>query len=715
MAVLLPLPLAKPYTYRLTPEVKAAPGDFVLVPLGRKRAIGVVWGDARERISEARLKNILARLDAPPLPQSIRRFIDWVADYTLTPPGAVLKMSMSVPSALLAPKAKPLWQRGPSPPALNMSEQQRRVLAALASGPASARDLARRAVVGAGVIRRMIAHNLLIPAPPKVGIAAASLQVKPGPQLSPAQMLAARDLATKVRSRSFSATLLEGVTGAGKTEVYFEAIAAALEQGRQALVLLPEIAMTAQWLERFRARFEAAPVLWHSDLGVAQRRQAWRAAASGEARIIVGARSALFLPVNDLGLIVVDEEHDASYKQEEGAIYNARDMAIVRAKFAACPSVLVSATPSLETLVNCQRGRYARLHLPERHGQAGMPEIAAIDMRQTPPGSGRFLSPPLIEALRETFAAGEQALLFLNRRGYAPLTLCGACGHRLACPNCTAWLVEHRQYGRLLCHHCGHYEITPASCPKCGAERSFRACGPGVERLREEIARDFPGLNVAVLASDTLAGPKAVDAVIERIGRRQIDLVIGTQIVAKGHHFPHLTLVGVVDADLGLMGGDLRAAERTHQMLIQVAGRAGRADLPGKVLLQTYAPDHPVIKALIANDSQTFLTEETKARMAAKMPPFGRLAALIVSGADEGEAMEAARHLARLAPQSAGMRVLGPAPAPLYRLRGRYRFRLLAKAGLGAPVQAWLRDWLGKVKLPRHLKLVVDIDPISFL
>jgi primosomal protein N' (replication factor Y) len=715
MAVLLPLPVAGPYTYRVPAELRARPGDFVLVPLGKRRAVGVVWGAADAAIAEGRLKAALARLEAPPLPDNLRRFVDWVADYNFTTPGAVLRMCMSAPDALEAPPARLGWvSAGPAP---RITAARQRVLAVLADGrPRATAELAELAGVGVAVVQGLVATGALESVP----LAEASAFPPPdisrqGPRLSPPQVAAAAALVGAVDQGGYSVTLLEGVTGAGKTEVYFEAIAQAIRRGKQVMVLLPEIALTAQWLDRFVARFAVRPAVWHSDLGKAHRRRVWRAVADGGARLVVGARSALFLPFPELGLIVVDEEHDASYKQEEGVIYNARDMAVVRAKLAGVPAILVSATPSLETVVNCQRGRYRRLLLPERFAGASLPAITALDLRQFPPPPRRFLSPPLVAAIGETIKAGSQAMLYLNRRGYAPLTLCGTCGHRMRCPNCTAWLVEHRRQKNLLCHHCGHMQGMPHACPACATEGTLRACGPGVERLAEEIAADFPDARVAVMASDTIAGPAAAADMVHRIIAGQVDLIIGTQIVAKGHHFPRLALVGVVDADLGLAGGDLRAAERTFQLLTQVAGRAGRESRVGRAILQTFMPEHPVMQAIIANDAAGFIAAESAGRQAAAMPPFGRLAALIVSGADQEKAAATAQDLARRAPRQADVTVLGPAPAPLARLRGRYRFRLLLKAGRDTDVQAVLHAWLDPIRLPHAVRLAVDIDPYSFL
>ena len=479
--------------------------------------------------------------------------------------------------------------------------------------------------------------------------------------------------------------------------------------------MLPEIALSAQWLDRFRARFGVEPALWHSEVGSRTRRDTWRAVAEGEAPVVVGARSALFLPFPDLGLVVVDEEHETAFKQEDGVVYHARDMAVVRARLAGAACVLVSATPSLETLNNVESGRYAALRLPQRHGGAGLPSVETIDLRAKPPERGRFLSPVLIEAIGETLARGEQAMLFLNRRGYAPLTLCRHCGHRMRCPNCTAWLVEHRAQRRLQCHHCGHAKSPPAECPECGTPNCLTPVGPGVERIQEEAAVLWPEARRLVMASDTMPGPAAAAEAARAIGEREVELIIGTQIVAKGWHFPHLTLVGVVDADLGLAGGDLRAAERTVQLLHQVAGRAGRAEAPGRVLLQSFSPDHPVMQALVSGDLDAFMAEEANTRRPGGWPPFGRLAALIVSAEEEREADRTARDLGRAAPQLDGVEVLGPAPAPLALLRGRFRRRLLLKARRDVAVQPVLREWLSRVAVPSHVRVQVDVDPVGFL
>ena len=727
--VLLPVPLDRPYDYLAPPDMALAPGAIVRVPLSGREAIGVVWDrePGGRSVPESKLKPALGRFEVPPLGTEQRRFIDWVANYTMASRGAVLRMALSVPAALEPPRPQLGYRAVPAEPEreappIRMTPARERVLAAARDGePRSLAELSRAAKASGSVVKGLRKAGLLeeaeIGVPPPFG---RPDHTRPGPALSPEQAAAAAELRVRVAAAAYASILLDGVTGSGKTEVYFEAIAQALERGRQALVLLPEIALTAQWLERFEARFGTAPALWHSDLTQAQRRNTWRAAALGQARVVVGARSALFLPLRELGVIVVDEEHDPGFKQEEGVIYHARDMAVVRAHLSGIPMILVSATPSLETAVNVQTGRYAKVHLPERHGAAAMPAVELVDLRRDRPpkldGLGQsWLSERLRKAVRETLEAGEQAMLFLNRRGYAPLTLCRACGHRLQCPNCTAWLVEHRLAGRLQCHHCGHLAALPESCPSCQATDSLAACGPGVERLAEEVALLFPAARSAVMASDTLTGPQAAAEFVQAVRARRIDLLIGTQVVAKGHHFPHLTLVGVVDADLGLYGGDLRAAERTFQLLQQVAGRAGRAARPGRVLVQTAEPEHPVMRALAAGERDRFLQVEAEARARHGLPPFGRLAALILSCPDPAPLERACRDLAAAAPRDEGIVILGPAPAPLAMLRGRHRRRFLLKTRRDIPPQGVIQTWLKGCKLPPKVRLQIDINPYSFM
>jgi primosomal protein N' (replication factor Y) len=725
--VLLPLPLPEPLDY-LAPEGCAPPepGSFVRVPLGQRSLAGVVWDGVGDDVPAERLRAVFETLPAPTLPPELRRFVERVAAYTMAPVGAVLRMTMSVPEALQPPRPRRLCAASRSgveavagaTAGKRLTPARRHVLEILREGLSlPAAELARLAGCGVGVVRDLLAAGLLeerfaAAEPPED--AAPDWRLS-GPALSPDQSTAAQRLVSSVEAGGFGVTVLDGVTGSGKTETYFAALAAALAARRQVLVLLPEIALGAQWLERFRQRFGALPAQWHSDIGEAERRDTWRAVATGRARVVVGARSALFLPFPDLGLIIVDEEHDTSYKQEDGVIYQARDMAVLRASLADIPIVLVSATPSLETVVNIARGRYQRVALPRRHAAAELPAVRLIDLRRERIERGRFLAPPLVAELAATFEAGEQALLFLNRRGYAPLTLCRACGHRFQCPSCTAWLVEHRFTGRLLCHHCGHAEAVPACCPECLAAGALVPCGPGVERLLEEVSERFPTVRTGLMVSDLLSGPRAAAELAQAMTERRLDVLIGTQIVAKGHHFPMLTLVGVVDADLGLAGGDLRAAERTYQLLHQVGGRAGRAEHKGRVLVQTYMPDQPVMQALAAGDRDRFLEAEAAARRGAGLPPFGRLAALVVSAADAETCDFTARALSRAAPQLPGVTILGPAPAPLAVLRGRHRRRFLVKAGREVRLQAVLRDWLSRVRVAGSARIQVDIDPYSFL
>ena len=716
VAVLLPYPFAGPFDYRVPDGMDPRPGDLVLVPLNRHEVVGVVWDNSADGgVGDNRLRPISGIVDGPPMRADLRRLIDWIAAYTLSPPGEVLAMALRTNA--LRPEPVPMgWRLAEATLPDRLTPARARVAAALASGPATGAALARAAGVSAGVIRGMADAGLLLP----VTLAPAAAFAHPapdhpGPLLAPDQAEAAAALRAAVAARAFGVTLLEGVTGSGKTEVYLEAVAECLRQGRQTLVLLPEIALSSQWLERFERRFGVAPAVWHSDLASRTRRITWRAVAAGQAPVVVGARSALFLPFPDLGLVVVDEEHETAFKQEDGVAYHARDMAVVRARLCGAPAVLVSATPSLESVANVEAGRYSRLYLPSRHGGAALPDVALIDLRETPPERGRFLSPPLLAAIAATLERGEQAMLFLNRRGYAPLTLCRHCGHRMECPNCTAWLVEHRSRHRLQCHHCGHAEPIPPACPACAAEASLVPVGPGVERITEEAKVAFPEARLLVMASDTLPGPHAAAAAARAIEAREVDLVIGTQIVAKGWHFPHLTLVGVVDADLGLGGGDLRAAERTVQLLHQVGGRAGRAEAPGRVLLQTYSAEHPVMQALLAGDFAGFMAREAAERRPGNWPPYGRLAALIVS-ADSAEAADTlARELGWAAPHGDGIVVLGPAPAPFAMLRGRHRRRLLLKTRRDIAVQPLLRCWLAQVSVRGNVRVDIDVDPVSFL
>lgn len=707
-----------PLDYRVPHGMEVGPGSIVLAPLGPRQMTGVAWEPERleaEAVGDNRLRPLLQAYDLPPLAEPLRRLIEWTADYYLAPIAAVLRMSLASASALEGGRTVTEYRLTGLVPE-RLSPQRAQALERLGERQGLVRELALAAGVSDNVIRGLVKAGAI--AAVEVSVDDPFPNPDPdfdAPQLELAQGAAAHILVEAVRKSEFAPFLLDGVTGSGKTEVYFEAVAEALRRGRQTLVLLPEIALTEPFLKRFAARFGHEPVAWHSGLRQSQRRRAWRAIAGGDAKVVVGARSALFLPYRELGLIVVDEAHETSFKQEEGVQYHARDVAVMRAKLEGLPIVLASATPAIESRQMAEIGVYTEVRLPDRYGAAELPEIEALDLLAEPPPRGRWLAPRLVRELEETLARGEQALLFLNRRGYAPLTLCRHCGHRFTCPNCTAWMVEHRLVHRLACHHCGHIMPPPRLCPECEEEDSLVPVGPGVERIADEVKALFPEARTAIVTSDTIWSPAKAAEFVGRMEAGEIDIVVGTQLVTKGYHFPNLTLVGVVDADLGLQGGDLRAAERSFQQIAQVAGRAGRGDKPGRVLVQTHDPGAPVISALVSGDSESFYAAETEARREAAMPPFGRLAGIVVSSEDQAEATETARLIGRSAPRVENMAVFGPAPAPLAMLRGRHRMRLLVHAARSLDVQDVIRDWLGKLSWPRGVRVSVDVDPYSFL
>ncbi len=712
--VLLPLPLGEAFDYAVPEEMDLAAGDLVVVPLGPRQVQGVVGEVGRRAGVNRSLKSILGKVDAPPLTVGVLEFVAWAARYGADSPGKPLAMALRGLSAPRPPPRRHLVATAKAPQRMTPSRQ--RVLTAAAE-PVTGPDLARQAMVSPAVIRGLVVEGALAESwigQPLEPFAAPDLD-HPGPKLNSSQAAAATRLSTLVGD-GFATALLDGVTGSGKTEVYLEAIASAL-RGRptaQVLVLAPEIALTAAMLARFETRFGAAPVEWHSAIAPLQRRRSWEAVARGEARIIVGARSALFLPFTDLAMVVVDEEHDGAYKQEEGFIYHARDLAVARARIADCPVVLASATPSLETLWNARAGRYLWLRLEARHGAARLPPVSLIDLREHPPERGAWLSRPLIDAIAATLAAGEQSLLFLNRRGYAPLVLCKSCGERLKAPDSDSWLVEHRYSGRLVCHISGFSMPRPRLCPHCSAEDSLVSVGPGVERIAEETIRLFPDARVAIFSSDTPGGADGARALIEAMTKGEIDVLIATQAAAKGHDFPGLTFVGVVDADLGLRGGDLRASERTFQLLTQVAGRAGRRSRPGRAFLQTWLPEHPVMAALAAQDRDAFVEVELSERQAAGLPPFTRLAAVVVSGPDPAQLEEFCQTVAEAAPNTDGVDVFGPADAPLGLIRGRRRKRFLVRAERSVDLSAYMAAWRARLRPPGALRLSIDIDPYSF-
>ena len=710
-----------PLDYRVPQGMNVEPGSIVVAPLGPRQLIGVVWDAARlppeeMPVGDNRLRNLIAVLDAPPLGEPLRRLIEWTADYYLAPLASVVRMALSSSAALLEGEKTAIEYRATGHVPDRLTPQREQALNKIGARQGSIRELCAVANVSEAVLRGLVKVNAL----ERVEVALDQPFTQPDPDHAPPTLSAEQSAATQtlraaVAAHEFKPVLLDGVTGSGKTEVYFEAVAEALAQGRQVLVLLPEIALTEPFLSRFERRFGTLPVAWHSDLRQSQRRRAWRAIASGDAAVTVGARSALFLPYRNLGLIIVDEAHETSFKQEDGVHYHARDAAVMRGLFEHCPVILASATPAIETRVQVEAGRYSEIKLPARFGGAELPDIHPIDLTTTPPDRGRWLAPPLIKAIEETLGRQEQVLLFLNRRGYAPLTLCRHCGYRFQCPNCSAWMVEHRLIGRLTCHHCGHSIASPDKCPECGEADSLHACGPGVERIADEAAALWPEARTAIVTSDTLWSPARAAEFVARMEAGAIDIVIGTQLITKGYHFPNLTLVGVVDADLGLAGGDLRASERTFQQIMQVAGRAGRGEKPGRVFLQTHDPQAPVMQALISGDAESFYAAETAERRDAGVPPFGRYAAIIVSSEEKEMAGEVAGRIAAAAPKIPDFHVFGPAPAPLAMLRGRHRFRLLVHAPRTLAMQDAIRDWLGAMEWPNKVRVAVDVDPYSFV
>jgi primosomal protein N' (replication factor Y) len=704
--------------YRAPEGMAVEPGAIVVAPLGPRQITGIVWEPERlpaQEVPAEKLRPILEIIPVPPLSAPLRRLIEWTADYYCASPSSVARMVISSGGALNGPATMTEYRLSGGMPE-RMTPQREQAIDALQGEQATIRELASIAGVSEGVLRGLVSQGVIEPV--TVAIDRPFDPADPDydvPELSAEQREVADVLVNAVRAQEFAPFLLDGVTGSGKTETYFEPMAEAIRMGRQVLVMLPEIALTENFLKRFEARFGVAPVLWHSSLKSTERRRAWRAISEGSAQVVVGARSALFLPYPKLGLIVVDEAHEVSFKQDDGVRYNARDVAVMRGHFEGFPVVLASATPALESLHMAETGTYTRLELPSRFGGAELPHIDTIDLTEEPPERGRWLSPRLVAALEDRLARHEQSLLFLNRRGYAPLTLCRNCGFRFQCANCSAWLVEHRLSARLACHHCGHEEVPPATCPECGEPDCLVACGPGVERIADEVAELFPEARIAVATSDTLNSPERAAEFIAAAENAAIDIIIGTQLVTKGFHFPELTLVGVIDADLGLEGGDLRAAERTYQQVAQVAGRAGRGAKPGEVLIQTRHPQAPVIAALSDGNRDAFYEAETEARRHAGAPPFGRWAAIIISSEDDAEARSAANRLGDTRPQIDGLMVLGPAPAPLALLRGRYRYRFLVNARRTANLQQVLRDWLAQHDFPPGIRVGVDIDPYSFV
>ncbi len=713
VSVLLPVPLAQTFDY--VTEKSLPHGTLVKVPFGPRTLYGITWPSDGSKTSKS-LKAVKTAFEDVCLPDVSVKFIEWVGDYTLSPYGQILKMVLPTPDIFEA-NGEVLYGLGKQPERLTPKRKQVVDYFIGSPDPLLISEIAERTGVSESILKSLVKDGVLIKQGERSWVAPLPPPHKPSqkPNLTMDQMVAAEDIKQSMDKMSFQTFLLEGVTGSGKTEVYFDCIDRVLQKGGQALVMLPEIALTAQWLQRFEARFGFQPAIWHSDIKQSQRKATLRSLMEGKVPIIVGARSALFLPYPDLKLIIVDEEHDGSYKQEEGVLYNARDMAVVRAHLGKAVCVLASATPSLETELNVRSMKYRHIHLADRYGGAEMPSVELIDLRKTKGKSKEWLSPTLREALATTVAQGEQSMLFLNRRGYAPLLICQSCGHRCMCPHCCVSLVHHKSQEDLLCHHCGYVEKVPSSCIECHEENSYSSVGPGVERIYEEVTEFLPQARCSLMTSDQLTTPQKVFDLVHKIQNHEIDILIGTQIMAKGHHFPLLTLVGIVDGDSALTGADLRASEKSFQLLHQVSGRSGREKRKGRVLLQTHVPEHPVMQALIHHDRREFFAFESDQRLAHGFPPFGRLAAVIISGRHKGEVEKGARYLARCFPLTDKAELLGPTPAPLSFLRGQHRWRLLVKTAKEYPPQPLLKHWLSSAKLPSSLKVLTDIDPYSFM
>lgn len=721
VGVLLTLPFNTPFDYKTDRDVQI--GQIVEVPFGKDKQIGVVTTlNGSSGLSDNKIKAISQYFDFLPLSEKMLRFIEWVAQYNMAPLGSVLKMVLSVKTVFEPSPMTVLYSLSGKTLAeakLKNSDARWHVMDLLKRAPYTRQEIAQGAGVSQSVIKILIDSGVLQP----VYVENKAEFMEPvgdyvKVELTEEQKTAADFLCRKV-GNGFSVTLLDGITGSGKTEVYFEAVAQALQDNKQVLILVPEISLTTQWLERFQKRFGVRPASWHSGLGIKERTDTWKAITEGRVKVVVGARSALFLPYTNLGLIVIDESHDHSFKQEDAVNYQGRDMAIVRAKIEHIPVILSTATPDLETLINVEEGKYDCVKLVNRYANARLPDIKIIDLKKDKPQKGEWgvswLAPSLVKALDDNLQRGEQSVLFLNRRGYAPLLICRDCGYRIQCPSCSSWLTEHKNSQKLMCHHCGYVDDIPEVCPHCKSKDGLTACGPGVERVAEEVCMRFPQAKIDILSSDNAASFSAISKIIAKMDRRETDILIGTQIIAKGHHFPYLTLVGIVDADLGLMSSDLRASEQTYQLLSQVSGRAGRAEKKGEVYVQTLHPDNNVLKALLTNDRECFTQVEKESRRLLGYPPYGKLAAVIISSINQQQAAQTANLFSQTAPKTEYITVLGPAPAPLYLLRDKYRYRLMLKTSRNINIQKVLKEWLDMVNVPSIVKVEVDIDPYSFM
>ena len=694
----------------------AVPGVRVEVPLGRRRAVGYVAALADgSDLPAARLKTVHAVLDEAPLwdPPTLD-LLSWAAAYYHHPVGEVF--GAAAPAALRAGSSairdQTLWKLAVQEDGADqrrLGVRQRQLLQHLQAGPAADPELRQ---LGFGDALRSLAVRGLVESfseaerPPLPGAGSST-----APQLTPAQSAACEAVAESLGT--YAAWLLRGVTGSGKTEVYLDLIERVLCRGGGALVLVPEISLTPQLVARFRSRLTVPVVTMHSSMTDADRFAAWRAARSGTAPVVIGTRSAVFAPVQSLGIIVVDEEHDPSYKQQEGFRYSARDLAVARASRHGVPVVLGSATPSLETLANAASGRYRPLELPKRVGRAGAPRISVVDLRHHAARDG--LAQPVLAAMERHLGERGQVLVYLNRRGYSPTLFCTGCGWIAPCQACDARLTVHMTRARLLCHHCGADEPMPYGCPSCGAE--VRPVGQGTERVAHALADIFPDVALVRIDRDVIRRRGDIERALGKVASGKARILLGTQMLTKGHDYPNVTLVAILNADQGLFGADFRASERLAQQIVQVSGRAGRGDRPGEVLIQSAFPENPLLTSLVTEGYEGFAVRALEERRAAHWPPYSHLALLRADSPDRAEIFDFLNR-ARAAAEGLerAVRVLGPAPAAMERRAGRYRAQLLIESDTRASLQRLLDAWLPCVealKPPRRIRWSMDVDPIE--
>ncbi|MEW8224012.1 MAG: primosomal protein N' [Candidatus Thiodiazotropha taylori] len=727
---ILKIALAGPlrgYFDYLPPEhngITLTPGCRFEIPFGRSSRVGILIStSSKSSVPTSKLKRALSQLDPTPLLQpSDLRLLKWAADYYEHPLGDVifhalpLNLRKKPTAAKTSHPGLRLTQVGEAldPDKLSRAPKQRSVILALQQHPQGLAKslLMQNHELSPAVLRSLLDKGLVTPCE----LAPQPLPSEEAHQLNPQQQLAVDTVREKLDG--FQAYLLNGVTGSGKTEVYLHLVADVLAQGRQALILVPEIGLTPQLLQRFQQRMGHEVAVLHSGLADGEREKVWHAMRQVRQRVLIGTRSAVFTPMPELGLIIVDEEHDLSYKQQEGFRYNARDISLVRAQQTGCPVVLGSATPSLESLRNVQESRYRQLDLPKRAADASMPSLSLIDIRNGHLKGG--LSPALLKHLQQTLQAGEQAMLFLNRRGYAPMLTCHACGWLTDCPRCDARMTHHRQQRLLWCHHCGHQQREPAVCPSCGSP-DLRPVGQGTERVEEVLQQHFPNYPLARIDRDSTSRKGSLEKLLKQVHSGSIPLLIGTQMIAKGHHFPAVTLVAILDVDQGLFGADFRASERMAQLILQVAGRAGRAERPGRVMIQTRHPDHPLMQLLTQQGYAAFAKLAMQERQMAMLPPYAHQA-LIRAEANRSDYPELfLKQLLESCQQiqhATELEFWGPVPAPMERRAGKTRAHLLIQSNQRLPLHRWLSQAIEIFPTLPHARKVrwsVDVDPQEML